>query len=114
MRSWLLTALTVSPFLLSASSWAQGVPRYDVERHCNKVAASGGQYSEMIMSGCVDMEQGAYDGLKLRWGHLPSSIRSHCDRVARFGGAGSYSTLEGCVQMEENSAQSNRSRTFRY
>jgi len=88
------------------------MPRYDVEAHCREIASFSGDYSAMMYDGCFDMEQAAYDTLKVRWDGLPATMRSHCDQIATFAGAGSYSMLEGCVQMEEQASSTDN--TFEY
>lgn len=101
-----------SALLLTVASptFADTIPRYDVAGYCQTVSdASGG--SAMIYNGCVDMEQTAYNGLKARWGSIPSRVRSYCDEVGRVSG-GSYSILEGCITMETEAA--NGTSTFTY
>lgn len=93
---------------------AQNLPRFDVDRHCQEVASFGGAPSEVIRSGCFDMEQSAYDKLKDSWSDIPGSTRKHCLEVATFGGPGSYSLLEGCLQMERSAREQNQSRRFKY
>ena len=60
MLKYLIPAITV---LSSFSAAAQGLPRYDVEAHCDQVASFGGNPSEMIRQGCFQQEQAAYDKL---------------------------------------------------
>lgn len=91
--------------LLASGAFAQQVPRYNVEGHCEAVASFGGEFSNTTYNGCIDMEQSAYRGLKGAWTGLPGNVRRHCDEVATFGGEGSYSTLQGCVQMELSAGQ---------
>jgi hypothetical protein len=108
----LMNAFFYSALLLTIASpaFADAVPRYDVASYCQTVSdVSGG--SAMIYNGCVDMEQIAYNGLKARWGSIPSRVRSYCDEVGRVSG-GSYSILEGCIAMETEAA--NGTSTFKY
>jgi hypothetical protein len=93
---------------------AQGLPRYDVKAHCDKIASFGGNPSEMIRQGCFQQEQSAYDSLKASWNGLPATVQSHCDKVARFGGGGTYMILQGCIQQELAAKRSNENSTFRY
>ncbi len=107
-----MKAVFYSALLLTVTSPAFGntVPRYDVAGYCQTVSdVSGG--SAMIYNGCVDLEQIAYNGLKARWGSIPSSVRLYCDEVGRVSG-GSYSILEGCIAMETEAA--NGTSTFKY
>lgn len=77
---------------------AQSVPRYDPAAYCIEVSeVSGG--SQMIYNGCLQMEQEAYNTLKMSWGSVPDRARSYCDEVARVSGS-SYSILKGCLDME--------------
>lgn len=100
----LITGLVLLALPLVAQ--AQEMPRYDVENHCERVASVGGDFSNMVYNGCIDMEQAAYNGLRGSWGSIPARTRSHCDRVASVGGSGSYSTLQGCVDMEMSASES--------
>ena len=107
-----MNAILKVALLLTVASpaFADTVPRYDVAGYCQTVSdVSGG--STMISNGCVDMEQIAYNGLKARWGSIPSRVRSYCDEVGRVSG-GSYSILEGCITMETEAA--NGTSTFKY
>ncbi|QFT84471.1 hypothetical protein FIU88_05690 [Halomonas sp. THAF12] len=101
----LMTAL-VAFFPLASS--AADMPRFDVEAHCEQVAAVGGSPSNSLYNSCIDMEQSAYNGLKDQWSGLPANIQNHCRNVASVTGPGSYSLLESCVDMEV-SAGNNRS-----
>ncbi|MDN3526028.1 hypothetical protein QWY79_12210 [Halomonas sabkhae] len=99
--------LAVGLSALSGMALASGMPRFDVEGHCEQVASVGGS-SNMLYNSCIDMEQQAYDNLKPAWSSLPGSIQRHCKDVSSVSGPGSYSLLESCVQMEVD-AGSNRS-----
>ncbi|MDB5600944.1 MAG: hypothetical protein JWN71_2988 [Xanthobacteraceae bacterium] len=104
----------LSILMLSSTANAQELPRFDVAQHCTKVANFSGTSSEMLRQGCFDMEQAAYDSLKLSWGTLTSSMRSHCVKVATFSLPGSYSLLQGCIQMETGAQEQGKSRQFKY
>ena len=91
-----------------------GLPHFDVPAHCKKIAGFGGSYSEMIYSGCMEMEQTNYDSLKANWGGLGDAVKRHCLQVAQFGSDASYSILSGCVEMERAAAETNANRHFRY
>ena len=95
---------------LAPAAFAQDIPRYSVEAHCQNVSeVSGG--SSMIYGGCIDMEQTAYNSLKREWAGLPAKARDYCDEVARVSG-GSYSILKGCIDMELDAA--NNTPAFEY
>ncbi|QND35793.1 hypothetical protein HB772_29085 (plasmid) [Sinorhizobium meliloti] len=106
----LLMAAIAAAVAISSSAYAQEVPRYDVPGYCQGVAnVSGG--SSMIYNGCIDMEQEAYDSLKLFWSATPSRARNYCDEVARVSGS-SYSILKGCLDMESDAASNTQE--FKY
>lgn len=102
----MLTRATVfaSTIAFFTSASAQSIPRYDPPRYCEKVSdVSGG--SRMIYNGCLQMEQEAYDALKLSWGSLPSRVKGYCDEVAHSSDR-SYSILKGCIDMETEASGS--------
>jgi|SRR5690625_2784731 len=97
-------------FGLLGVAYAAELPRYDVEGHCNEVASvSGG--SSMIKNSCMDMEQSAYNALKVKWSSTSEKIKAHCNDVARVTG-GSYTILQSCIEMEESAESSPRK--FKY
>ena len=104
----LVLALAVVPHFAHG-----GLPQYDPEGWCRTVASSGGGFSRVIMSGCLQQEQKAYDDLVSRWDRVPSSMQSWCDRVANSSGSGSYVILFGCVKQEEQAGQSLNKFQFR-
>ncbi|WP_275286907.1 hypothetical protein [Halomonas elongata] len=109
MKYQLILAVGLSA--LSGMALASGIPRFDVEGHCEQVASVGGS-SNMLYNSCIDMEQQAYDNLKPAWSNLPGNIQSHCTDVSSVGGPGSYSLLESCVQMETEAANNRESFSF--
>jgi len=116
MRLRYITAflsITVS-LILAASAASRQMPHYDVNGHCEAVVNFGGNRSAVLFNGCMDMEQSAYDQLKIAWAGLPQAVREHCDQVATFGGAGSYSLLAGCVDMELQALEKSSQRQFQY
>jgi hypothetical protein len=98
----------------ASQSRAQGLPQFDVAAYCRVVAGIGGNYSQMLFGGCMDMEQSSYDALKQGWGQVPQATQQYCLQVARVGGPGSYMLLQGCVQMETAAGRQNQQRQFRY
>jgi len=91
---------------------AQQLPRFDVQAHCEEIAAFGGSYSASSYNGCIQMEQSAYNSLKQSWGRVPQRIRTHCLEIARYGGGGDYSSLEGCIEMETNASRNRQQFKF--
>lgn len=97
-----LAVAGLSVVALASTAQAQEVPRFDVEGYCEEVAEFGGG-SHSIYSGCIDMEQQAYNRLKSDWPGLSTRIRNYCTEIGTFGGE-SYSTMQGCVDMETQAA----------
>jgi hypothetical protein len=96
--------------IVAGTAQAQSLPRYDVSSYCRMVSdVSGG--SSMIYSGCIDMEQDAYNDLKSRWASISSTTISYCQEVASVSG-GTYMILNGCIDMEQDAAGGDNS--FKY
>lgn len=93
--------------LLPAVAVAQDLPRFDVERHCEKLSQIGGG-SHSMFNTCIELEQDAYDTLRARWGEVSARIRRHCGELGAIGG-GSYQMVETCVEMEQEAASGRRS-----
>lgn len=91
-------------------SHAGDIPRYDVDKHCTKVAQTSGN-SNMIYNGCIEMEQTAYDSIRQLWASIPEKTQSHCNKVASSSG-GSYSILQGCINMEIDAANNKKKFTY--
>ncbi|MGI6852088.1 hypothetical protein [Mesorhizobium sp. 1B3] len=90
--------------LSSVSAKADSIPRYDPPAYCKKVSdVSGG--AAVIYNGCLEMEQEAYDHLKVVWSGISSNTQNYCDEVARVSD-GSYTILKGCIEMEADAAAS--------
>lgn len=89
------------------------MPYYDVTAHCQALARFGGAPSQLVLQGCYQQEQGAYDALKVQWEQLPAGMQQHCDGLARFAGPGSYLILQGCVTQEISAGRSNQDFQFR-
>ena len=92
---------------LPAIAVAQELPRFDVERHCEKLSQIGGG-SHSMFNTCIELEQDAYDNLRERWGEVSARIRRHCGELGAIGG-GSYQMVETCVEMEQEAASGRRS-----
>jgi hypothetical protein len=93
---------------------AEGIPRFDADQLCQKVAGFGGTYSQASFEGCLDMEQSAYNRLKQSWDGISGGTLQHCVQVAHFTDPGSYSLLHGCIDMETRVDTPNRQRRSRY
>jgi hypothetical protein len=85
---------------ISQDAFAQTIPTYGTNAHCQRVAGFGGTFSRSIYSSCVNMEQSTALALQGRWPSIPASVRERCDRIASFGGSASYSILQNCVDVE--------------
>jgi hypothetical protein len=83
----------------AATSAYAAMPVYEPSKYCERVASITGPRSEWLYGGCIDMEQSAYDGLKLQWDTMPIARQNWCDKIARVTG-GSYWLLKGCIDME--------------
>jgi hypothetical protein len=96
--------------LLSGTTMANEIPRFDVEGHCEEVAQTVGG-SHQIYNSCIQLEQRSYNSLKAKWSGVSSQIRSHCQEVAQTVG-GSYQIMESCLQMEQDAAGNRESFSF--
>ena len=113
MRSvGLLGLALVAAWAFPVAAFAE-MPDYDVKPHCNRVASVGGGMSQMILQGCYQEEQSAYDQLKPMWDKLLPQLREHCDQIAKVGGGGSFTILQGCVQEELQARKQNQQFQFR-
>jgi hypothetical protein len=92
-----LTALGAG---ISQDAFAQTIPSYGTNAHCQRLAAFGGTFSRSVYDSCLNVEQSAALALKDRWSSIPASVRERCDRIASFGGSASYSILQNCVDVE--------------
>ena len=86
--------------LTSRDAFAQTIPNYATNAHCQRVAGFGGTFSQSVYGSCLNMEQSAALALQNRWSSIPASVRERCDRIASFGGSASYSILQNCVDVE--------------
>jgi hypothetical protein len=84
----------------SQDAFAQTIPTYGTNAHCQRVAGFGGTFSRSTYASCLNMEQSAALALQGRWPSIPASVRERCDRIASFGGSASYSILQNCVDVE--------------
>ena len=84
----------------SQDAFAQTIPTYATNAHCQRVAGFGGAFSRSIYGSCLKLEQSAALALQSRWSSIPASVQERCDRIAGFGGSGSYSILQNCVDVE--------------
>jgi hypothetical protein len=84
----------------SQDAFAQTIPSYGTNAHCQRLAAFGGTFSRSVYGSCLNVEQSAALALQGRWSSIPASVRERCDRIASFGGWASYSILQNCVDVE--------------
>jgi hypothetical protein len=104
MKVRILAAIALT---VAAAAARAEMPDYDVKAHCQRISAIGGTPSQMILQGCYQQEQAAYDALKPMWDTLPAALRAHCDHIARIGGGGTFMILQGCIEQETSAAQQN-------
>lgn len=102
MKWWrmALTAVIVGSLFLLSPVEAGNLPRFDINKHCHRVAHFGGSYSEELEQCCLRYEEGAYSYLEAVWKVTPHVIKAECLEQASFCGAGSYSLLKSCVARE--------------
>src|SRR5499427_9476877 len=93
----IVCGLTALAPLTGQGAFAQTIPSYATNAHCQRVAGFGGTYSQAVYGTCLNMEQSAALALQNRWSSIPAPVRERCDRVASFGGSASYSILQNCV-----------------
>jgi len=86
--------------LTSRDAFAQTIPSYGTNAHCQRLAGFGGTFSRSVYGSCLNVEQSAALALQGRWSSIPESVRERCDRIASFGGSASYSILQNCVDVE--------------
>jgi hypothetical protein len=96
----IVCGLTALAPLTSQGAFAQTIPSYATNAHCQRVAGFGGTFSQSVYGSCLNMEQSAALALQNRWSSIPASVRERCDRIASFGGSASYSILQNCVDVE--------------
>ncbi len=96
----IVCGLTALAPLTSQDAFAQTIPSYGTNAHCQRVAGFGGTFSQSVYGSCLNMEQSAALALQARWSSIPASVRERCDRIASFGGSASYSILQNCVDVE--------------
>ena len=96
----IVCGLTALALLTGQGAFAQTIPSYATNAHCQRVAGFGGTFSQSVYGSCLKMEQSAALALQNRWSSIPTSVRERCDRIASFGGSASYSILQNCVDVE--------------
>ena len=89
-RSFAVVAFALGLPCFSATAWAQGIPEYNVDQLCRSNAAQigGGNMATQL---CIELEQHAYDRLKIVWPTLEPNIKAQCI------GIGAYQRLYGCI-----------------
>ena len=79
---------------------ADGVPNFDVARHCKLVgAATTGRSVDQSIKSCVNDEQKAKRQLAGQWSKFPAPSRASCTSQESIGGTPSYVSLLTCLQM---------------
>src|SRR6266446_3189847 len=96
----IVCGLTALAPLTSQGAFAQTIPSYGTNAHCQRLAGFGGTFSRSVYGSCLNVEQSAALALQGRWSSIPASVRERCDRIASFGGSASYSILQNCVDVE--------------
>jgi len=79
----IVCGLTALALLTSQGAFAQTIPSYATNAHCQRVAGFGGTFSQSVYGSCLNMEQSAALALQNRWSSIPASVRERCDRTAK-------------------------------
>ncbi len=117
IRLNLAAAILVAFAFAAPMALAQAIgelPHYDVAALCKEAASFTGTYSALGESGCIDLEQTAYNKLKLMWDDTSDRIRKVCKEAAQAGGEGSYTSLLGCIALEEQAQTELPNKKFNY
>jgi hypothetical protein len=78
----IVLGLTALAPLTSRGAFAQTIPSYGTNAHCQRLAAFGGAFSRSVYGSCLNVEQSAALALQGRWSSIPESVRERCDRLA--------------------------------
>jgi hypothetical protein len=91
----LLIAALVFLLVLSPSlAFAQAMPEYDSQAHCERLAESAAR-PDAVLERCLWLEEYAFDELETFWPRASDAIREECLEVA--SGEESYMVLARCV-----------------
>jgi hypothetical protein len=77
---------------------ADGVPTFNVESHCHKVAHLAKPVGDV--DACLRLEQEARDQLVKQWTQFLPAERAHCLRLTTLGGDPIYTELLTCLEMQ--------------
>ena len=58
----------------SQDAFAQTIPTYATNAHCQRIAGFGGAFSRSIYGSCLKVEQSAALALQSRWPSIPASV----------------------------------------
>ena len=94
--------LPLKPALLAASLVliADGVPRFDVELFCRRIAAMAVALEEMEI--CLRKEREARDQLLQQWTQFPAADRSYCQQLTTTGLDPTYTELITCLELQRD------------
>ena len=104
MPALLAMILTASQIALASDS----VPKFDVERTCEPVAAASGLPGRDAPA-CQRDEQDARNTLQQDWTQYSSIQRSRCTGLVATGGPPSYVELLTCLEMAKHANQVEKS-----
>jgi hypothetical protein len=79
---------------------ADGVPTFDVESFCRKVAAMAQPVGDVDV--CLRKEQEARDQLAKQWTQFPAADRSYCQQLTTIGGDPIYTELLTCLELQRD------------
>ena len=92
----LKSALLAAAVVLAAA----GVPTFNVESLCRKVAAVTRSPGDLDV--CLRKELEARDQLAQQWAQFPAADRSYCRRLATSGGEPTYTELLTCLELQRD------------
>lgn len=104
-------ALLVGLTTQASAQGLEGLPEYDVEKHCKQQAAMMGG-SNFMLQACQDQEQSSYDELKKDWASVDPKIKRTCREQTRIV-MPSYFMLNACVAQEVASKEAAGNFKFR-
>ena len=89
-----IAALVVLLVLSPSIALAQGIPEYDTQAHCERVAENAAKPSAAL-EGCLWLEEYALDELETFWPRASNAVREEC--LEATSGEESYVILARCV-----------------
>jgi hypothetical protein len=88
---------TLALLIAMPAALAEPLPVYESENVCLDVAGEAINH-ELILRGCMDLQQRTKSELELYWGSLPMSVQVSC--MQANGPVGDYWKLKTCVDKE--------------